>query len=132
MKAIVFDSFALLTVFEEEEGDRDVTQMLSDVPAGKLEGFISSVNVGEIYYILARKKGEEKAEAALDAVLHFPLEIVDPDFDFCIDAAKIKAKHRMSYADAFAAALTKQKKGTLITGDKEFKTLAGEIKIRFI
>ena len=132
MKAIVFDSFALLAVFEEEEGSREVTQMLSDISAGKLEGFISSVNVGEIYYILARRKGEEKAEAALNAVLHFPLEIVDPDFEFCIDAAKIKAKHKMSYADVFAAALTKMKKGTLVTGDKEFKVLAGEIKIRFI
>lgn len=132
MKAVVFDSFALLAVFEEEEGGSEVTQLLSDISEGKLVGFISAINVGEIYYILARKKGEEKAEAALNAILHFPIEIAEPDFQFCVDAAKIKAKHKMSYADAFAAALTKVKKGTLITGDKEFKALAGEIKIRFI
>jgi len=38
----------------------------------------------------------------------------------------------MSYADAFAAALTKIKKADLITGDNEFKPLDGEIKISWV
>ena len=40
----------------------------------------------------------------------------------------------MSYADSFAAALTISKRGTLITGDKEFKHLIGEthFKVEFI
>jgi len=38
----------------------------------------------------------------------------------------------MSYADAFAAALAKMKKAQLVTGDKEFKALEGEIKIIWI
>ncbi|MBI2339278.1 MAG: PIN domain-containing protein [Deltaproteobacteria bacterium] len=35
----------------------------------------------------------------------------------------------MSYADCFAAALAKMKKAELITGDKEFKEVEGDIKI---
>jgi hypothetical protein len=40
----------------------------------------------------------------------------------------------MSYADAFAAALTQKKKATLITGDKEFRTMEGEpnFKVKFL
>lgn len=134
MRSIVFDSFALITLFEEEKGAHEVAQLLSDISAGKLDGFISAINLGEIYYITARRKGEEKAEAVLHAVLHFPLEIVAPDYHACMDAAKIKASHKMSYADAFAAALTQKKRATLITGDKEFRTMEGvpNFKVKYL
>jgi hypothetical protein len=39
-----------------------------------------------------------------------------PSFDFCV-------------ADAFAAALAKERKTELVTGDPEFKALEKEIKI---
>ena len=38
----------------------------------------------------------------------------------------------MSYADCFAAALAKEKKTELLTGDKEFKQAEGEIKIHWL
>jgi hypothetical protein len=38
----------------------------------------------------------------------------------------------MSYADAFAAALSKDGKVMLVTGDKEFKCLEKELKIYWI
>ena len=52
----------------------------------------------------------------------------------CLDAAAIKAKHLLSYADAFAAVLTNSRKAVLITGDDEFESLTGEtgFKVRYI
>ena len=47
-------------------------------------------------------------------------------------AATYKAFHRMSYADCFAAALTKIKKAALMTGDREFKSLEREIQIAWL
>lgn len=38
----------------------------------------------------------------------------------------------MSYADAFAAALSKEKKAGLVTGDPEFKALEKEIDINWL
>ena len=133
-KKIVFDSFALIAVFEEEKGHERVTHLLTEIAAEKHEGFLTTVNLGEIYYILARKRGKDRAELALHSVLQMPLEIVDADFPLAYEAAKLKERFKMSYADAFAAALTISKKGTLITGDKEFKHLAGEtnFKVEFI
>lgn len=38
----------------------------------------------------------------------------------------------MSYADCFAAALAKENRAELLTGDKEFEQLEGEIKIAWL
>ena len=47
-------------------------------------------------------------------------------------AADFKARFKMSLADAFAAALAKEKKAELVTGDPEFKALEKEIKINWL
>jgi predicted nucleic acid-binding protein len=47
-------------------------------------------------------------------------------------AAEYKARHKLSLADAFAAALAKEKKAELVTGDPEFKPLEKEIKINWL
>lgn len=134
MKKIVFDSYALLAFFRDEKGREEVSRLLTEAAKGSCDIFVSVVNAGEVYYISRRKDGEEKAEEALAALLSFPVEIVDADFEITLDAARLKAKHKMSYADAFAAALTQKKKATLVTGDTEFRALEGEagFKVRFI
>jgi len=38
----------------------------------------------------------------------------------------------MSYADCFAATLAKERKSDLVTGDKEFKQVEGEVSIRWL
>ena len=132
MTTFVFDSFAILAFFRNEAGHEAISAMLTDISAGKGNGFICAVNVGEVYYITFRKQGKERAEVALNALLQLPLEIVPADLKLSLAAAELKAIHSLSYADAFAAALTKMNNGSLVTGDKEFKALSGEIKIKFI
>jgi len=44
-------------------------------------------------------------------------------------AGEIKASHKMSLADCFAAALAKQKKLEIYTGDPEFKEVEREVKV---
>ncbi|MBD0294266.1 MAG: PIN domain-containing protein [Bacteroidota bacterium] len=79
-------------------------------------------NIGEVYYMIARKSTQKAAETALDALLKFPLSIVEADLKLSLEAAKLKAKYALSYADAFAAALTIREKAVLLTGDNEFET----------
>jgi predicted nucleic acid-binding protein len=38
----------------------------------------------------------------------------------------------MSFADCFAAALTKEQNGELLTGDNEFKQVEHEVKIHWL
>lgn len=133
-KNIVFDSYALLVLFRQEEGHEKISHLLTDIAMGEKNGFMCTVNVGEVYYITARKQDEKKALIALDSLRQFPIEFIEADLPLSLASAKLKARYKMSYADAFAAALTISKKGTLITGDKEFKHLIGEthFKVEFI
>ena len=130
MKKIVFDSYALIALFRQEEGYQLIRDLLVKIANEESEGFISAFNIGELYYMISRKSNSKKAEAAINAVKQMPIQIVEPDLKMSLDAAAIKAKYSLSYANAFAAILTINKKATLITGDKEFETLTGEVNFK--
>src|SRR6266498_6086211 len=125
MKRIVFDSFALIAFFRKETGYEIVRDFLVKISNDEAEGYITTVNIGEVYYMICRKSNSKNAEEAIHALLHFPLQIIEADLKLTLEAAKLKAKYSFSFADAFAAALTINKKATLITGDDEFDTLVG-------
>ena len=50
------------------------------------------------------------------------------DLQLIRQAAMFKATKKMSYADCFAAALTKTQNAELVTGDREFKVVEKELK----
>ena len=60
------------------------------------------------------------------------IDIVDADWPLTRQAAAFKARGNIAYGDCFAAALAKNRKAELITGDPEFKALEGEIKISWL
>jgi uncharacterized protein len=133
-KDVVFDSYAMLALFRQEQGQHEVTKILTELSVGERTGFMSVINVGEVYYITARKQNITKAQLAIDSLVKFPISYESVSYHTAMEAAKLKAKYKLSYADAFAAALTISKKATLITGDKEFKNLEKEphFKVKFI
>jgi uncharacterized protein len=126
MKQIVFDSYALIALFRKEKGYEYVRDILVKVSSNELSAYMSVINVGEIYYMISRKSNSKNADQAINAVLQFPITIVNADLDLTLQAATLKSRFKLSYADAFAAAITIQKKGTLITGDPEFENLKKE------
>jgi predicted nucleic acid-binding protein len=134
MKKVVFDSYALIAFFRQETGYEFVRELLVKMAADETEGYITTVNVGEVYYMISRKSNQKNAEVALDALLKFPIHIIEADLKLSLEAAKLKARYSLSYADAFAAALTITKKAVLLTGDNEFETLRNEVnfKLRYI
>lgn len=134
MKRVVFDSYALIAFFRQEEGYEAVRELLVKMAAGETEGFITTVNVGEVFYMISRKSGAKNAATALDALLKFPLQIIDADLKLTLEAAALKAKYALSYVDAFAAALTTAKKAILITSDAKFENLKGEqgFKVKYL
>lgn len=133
-KNVVFDSYALIAHFRNEQGADLISNLLSEIVLAEKTGFISVINVGEVFYMLYKKAGVKNAEKAMEIIKTFPIELVPADYDLTFAAAQLKSRFKISYADAFAAALTIQKKGTLITGDPEFRSLAKEkdFKVHFI
>lgn len=132
MKRYVLDSYALLAYFNGEDAGKPVTEILKKALEENVETYMSVINWGELYYVTYRERGADEANLCLKLLSEYPVEIVNADQDLTLDAAKFKAGHKMSYADAFVAALAKQKKAEIVTGDPEFKALEKEIKIIWI
>ena len=112
--AVVLDSWAVIEFLEGNEPAAPAVRQLldSEVPT------ISWINLGEVYYIVQRNHGELAAESVVrdlqDVVVAEP-----PTSRRVMEAARIKADHRMSYADCFAAATAAAHGATLWTGDPE-------------
>ena len=132
MKRYVLDSYALLAYAENEKGADEVGDILKKALEDKAELFLCVVNWGEMYYIALREGGKERSELYKNTFAKYPITIVEANKELTLQAAEYKAFHKISYADAFAAALAKMKKAQLITGDKEFRALENEVKINWI
>ena len=134
MATKILDSWALMALFNDEPAADEVEKLLQKASAGTHRLLICVVNWGEIYYSVMRGASPEMAEQKAKEIAAVPIEIVpvDADLHLARQAAIYKATHRISYADAFAAALAKIRKAELITGDREFKALEKEIKIAWL
>ena len=129
---LVLDSYAFLVFLKKEKGNEKMEKIFADAANSGNNLLMSSVNFGEVYYILLRESGVEKADELEKLVDSLPVEIVNVGIDIAREAARFKAVHKISYADCFAAALAKIYKGEVITGDKEFKSLEKEIGIMWL
>jgi len=128
----VLDSWALLAFFEDEPEAEQVENLILEAEAGKHRLLLSVINWGEIYYSILRRTSPQIAEEKASQIEEMPIEIepVGDDLILTRQAAVFKAKHKIAYADAFAAALAKTERAELITGDPEFKQLEGQVRIR--
>ena len=131
-KNFVLDSFALLAYFQGEPGGTTVRDILKEASAGSVSVMLPVVNLGEIYYIVARKRGRETALAIVEDISRLPVQLLDAGTDRVIAAADIKARHPLSYADAFVAAAAEEYAATIVTGDPEFKQLESHLPVLWL
>jgi ribonuclease VapC len=132
MKRYVLDSYAVIAYFESEPGADRVSQVLRQLVQGKARGFMSVVNWGEVYYNTMKEQGVTEAERVLLQLDKFPIQMVAADKDLAYEAAKLKGKYRIAYADCFAIALSVKLNASLVTGDLEFKKLKERLSIHWI
>ncbi len=132
MKRYVLDSYAMIAYFEDEPGADRVAQILKQLIQGKAKGYMSVVNWGEVYYNTMREEGVAEAKKVILQLDKFPIQVVEVNRDFAYEAAKLKGKYRIAYADCFAAALSLKLNASLVTGDSEFKKLKERISIQWI
>jgi len=128
----VLDSYALLAFLENETGSQRVHELLDLAKIGKIQVSMSIVNLGEVLYITERERGLPITQKVLALIEELPITIEEATRDLVFGAAHIKARHAVSYADAFAAAQSILQKAILITGDTEFKSIEKEITIEWI
>lgn len=132
MATKVLDSYALMAFFEDEPGADFVRGLIQKAVESNTSLLMSIVNLGEVWYSIARTNTPETADQYVHEIKGMGIEIVDIDWTLTRQAAAFKINGSISYADCFAAALAKLRKAELITGDKEFKVLQDEIKISWV
>jgi len=132
MRRYVLDSYAMIAYFEDEPGADRVSQVLRQLVQGKARGFMSVVNWGEVYYNTMREQEVVEAEKVILQLDKFPIQLVEADKDLAYEAAKLKAKYRVAYADCFAVALSVKLNASLVTGDRELKKLKERVSIHWI
>jgi predicted nucleic acid-binding protein len=120
--SIVFDTEALLAFYLGEPEGKDVEIRLTKIMKGEMKGYLNIVNLTELYYILYRRS-PSLAEEKERNLRGYGVKIVPiSDNGLWKEAAKMKGKHTLSIADAFAAATAKMEKTKLLTGrDAEFQ-----------
>ncbi len=128
----VLDSWALLAWLLDQPAASRVEGLLDRAEAGKLQLSMSWMNVGEVYSMAARKLGALEAEEFHSRLPSLPVRLVLPDAAEVIQAAKLKARYRISYADAFAAALAMRENAALVTGDPELRALGEVVTVDWI
>ncbi|RPH53008.1 MAG: type II toxin-antitoxin system VapC family toxin [Desulfobacteraceae bacterium] len=117
----ILDSYALLAYFQAEPAGAKVRTILKEASSGHVAAFMSVISLGEIYYIIARKRGKEKAAEITEDISRLPVDLVDVTTKRVLAAAHVKALHPISYADAFVVATAEEFSATIVTGDPEFK-----------
>ena len=128
----VLDASALMVYLEKEPGYEKVKDLFIKSAESDKKLLMTAVNVGEVYYVLAKNHGLKEAEEILHLIHTFPIEIVPIDLTLAKQAALFKATKKLPFVDSFAAALAKLRKGELVTSDKDFKAVEGEIKIVWV
>ena len=125
----VLDSHALLAFLRGEAGEAFVADLLEKAGVRDVPLLMTEVNYAEVKYTVIRKDGKDRWEEIARELPALPIEFHATGRALADIAADYKARFKISLADAFAAALAKEKKAELVTGDPEFNPLEKEIKI---
>jgi ribonuclease VapC len=129
---VVLDSHALLRFLRDEPGAESVSLLLEKAGERDQPVHMTEVNYAEVQYIVRRKDGDAAWAIIAGELKAAPIEFHSATRSLADTAADFKARFKISLADAFAAALAKEKKAELVTGDPGFKALAKEISITWL
>ncbi len=128
----VLDASALLAHFERGRGHAKVFTLLKAAQAGEARLLMSDINLGEVYCIIKRRLDAAAAENALLDLNELRVAPVPATWERIHAAAELKADGGLSYADCFAATLTAEFDGVLVTGDSDFERCDDHIRIMWL
>ena len=93
---------------------------------------MNEINIGEVYYIIAKVRSSQKAEEFLHRLETLPIQPRANAFSDVLEAAKMKAQFPISYADAFAISTALRAPAVVVTGDPEFHAVAHPVEVLWL
>ena len=124
----LFDTSAWLTLIEDEDGADIVRALIQRAATKGVTLFSSFISYMEVRYISLQEVGEEATAVRLGLMEALPVTCLESSKSLGTVAAIIKARHRLSLADAWIAAAAIENGATLIHKDPEFDQIAFLVK----
>jgi len=119
----VLDTSALLTLIEDEPGADVVQDVLQRSREGKVAVLVSFMSFMEVHYITLQERDADEARVRVDLIMSLPVLRVESTESLGQIAGELKAEHRLSVAEAWIAALAKDRNAVLIHKDPEFENV---------
>lgn len=123
----VLDTSAWLTLIEDEPGAELVQQILERARRREVLVLVSFMTFMEVRYITLQERDQAEADARIGLMASLPILRVESSERLSLLASDLKANHRLSVADAWIAALAKDRNATLVHKDPEFEQLGAQI-----
>ena len=124
-KRYVHDTLAIFTLIEDESGADRVQTILRE---GQV--WLPWVVLLEATYITRQEQGESEANLRYALLKELPVTIRwEVDEPLLLTAARLKATHRVSLADAIIAAYAIRQGATLVHKDPEYESLSSELDL---
>ncbi len=128
----IFDSHALLKLFQKEKGYEKVSQLLEETRRSGADKFLNVINLGEIVYATKREFGDQKKLEVLANIERLNFTLLSVSNHLVFQAAEYKAQYNISYADCFTLASAIEHKASIVTGDPEFKKVEHLVEIVWV
>lgn len=128
----LLDSFAMLAFLNKEKGFEKVRELMRAAQLSSTPLLMNEINIGEVYYMTAKARSPELAEEFLRRFETLPIQPISNSFADVLQAASMKARFPISYADAFAVATATRMHATVVTGDPEFRRVEHLVAIDWV
>jgi ribonuclease VapC len=120
----VLDTSAVLALIEDEAGADRVEALLESAQA-----ILPWPVLMETYYITQRERGQAEADRRYAMLKRASGVVWEMDEPVVLTAARLKAEHPLSFADALIAAYALRRDATLVHKDPEYAALAGKVRL---
>jgi len=132
----VLDTSALLALLQQEPGGEKVLEILGSGVEGEVHEpapesgpreappvYLPFISLMECDYRLRRRLGLYQSDRLLRMIRAWPVELVESSERWRREAARIKAEHSLSLADAWIAALALLRSARLVHRDREYDAI---------
>src|SRR5689334_13377724 len=96
-RSIVLDSWAVMAYFQDEPTGEKVADIIADAQESGTPLLMSVVNLGEVWYTIARRRSPRDADKALSWLREIGIEFIETDWTTTRIAAGFKVKGGISF-----------------------------------
>ena len=126
---LVLDTSGLIAFLEGEAGCSTVRAYLDAAARGEARILLCFVSLTELRYVIMQEQSADADDHVVALLKSWPVEWVHSSERLCLAAAWLKARHRISLADAFIAATAQLHGAALVHKGPEFEALSEHLQL---